>query len=56
LHAALDDAGVPNELHTVPGGGHGRFNRAEMLEIYGKIHRFLAAHGLAAGVASSEQQ
>ena len=27
LHAALDDVGVPNRLHTVPGGGHGGFNR-----------------------------
>ena len=56
LHAALDRAGVPNEFHTVRGGGHGRFNRAEMLEIYGKIHRFLAAHGLSTDVSSSQQQ
>ena len=55
LHAALDRAGVQNELHTVPGGGHGRFNRPEMLEIYGKIHRFLVAHGLSTGGSSSQQ-
>lgn len=56
LHAALDDARVPNEFHTVPGGGHGRFNREEMLEIYAKIHRFLAAHDLATEGSTSQQQ
>ena len=25
LHAALDKAGVPNKLVTIPGGGHGGF-------------------------------
>ncbi len=46
LHAALDDAGVPNELHTVPGGGHGGFDRAQTLEIYETIQQFLGRHGL----------
>ncbi len=56
LHASLDAAGVPNEFHTVPGGGHGRFNREEMLEIYAKIHRFLGRHGLATKASTSQQQ
>ena len=56
LHAALDEAGVPNELHTVPGGGHGRFTREEMLAIFGKIHGFLAAHGLSPQAPATEQQ
>ena len=46
LHAALEDAGVPNELHTVAGGGHGGFNRAQTLMIYETIQKFLARHGL----------
>ena len=47
LHAALDDAGVPNELHTVAGGSHGGFNRAQTLKIYETIQGFLDRHGLA---------
>ncbi len=46
LHAKLEDAGVPNELHTVPGGGHGGFNREETLDIYQTIQAFLDRHGL----------
>ena len=46
LHAKLEDAGVANELHTVPGGGHGGFNREETLDIYQTIQTFLDRHGL----------
>ena len=46
LHSQLDDAGVPNKLHTVAGGGHGGFNRAETLEVFGAIQKFLREHGL----------
>ena len=46
LHAALDNAGVKNELHTVAGGRHGRFNREETVEIFTKIQGFLREHGL----------
>jgi acetyl esterase/lipase len=56
LHAALDNAGVPNEFHTVAGGGHGRFNRQEMHEIYTKIHRFLDRHGFSTKGSTSQQQ
>ena len=46
LHQELADVGVANELHTVPGGGHGGFNREETLAIFETIHQFLAKHGL----------
>ena len=56
LKAKLDQAGVTNELHTVPGGGHGGFDDAETLEIYGVIHSFLARHGLGGNGRTSQQQ
>ena len=56
FHAALDRAGVSNEFHTVPGGGHGGFSREETLEIFEKIHRFLRQHGLASPPSSSQGQ
>lgn len=49
LHAALEDAGVPNQLHTVPGGGHGGFNRTETVKIYETIQQFLDRHDLGEG-------
>ena len=48
LHEALDAAGVPNELVTVEGGGHGRFSDAEYQRIYAAIRAFLKQHGLPA--------
>ena len=41
LHQALERAKVPNELMTIPGGGHGDFTRNEMLDIYDTIRKFL---------------
>jgi acetyl esterase/lipase len=41
LHESLDRASVPNELVTVPGGGHGGFSDAEMKRIYASIFEFL---------------
>ena len=46
LHEALERAGVPNELVTIEGGGHGGFSREENLRIYGSTRDFLAQHGL----------
>lgn len=46
LKAALDAAGVPNELVTVPGGKHGGFTRPEYERIFDKIDTFLRARGL----------
>lgn len=48
LHEALAAAGVSNELHVVPGGGHGGFDREETVAIFQTIDRFLGNHGLAA--------
>jgi len=42
LHRELREAGVINELITVPGGGHGGFPAQEMLRIYEGIFDFLA--------------
>jgi len=46
LKAALDKAGVPNALHTVPGGHHGGFTAEENVKVYGAIKEFLKAQGL----------
>ena len=46
LHEELEKVGVPNQLHTVPGGGHGRFSLDESIEIYEVIRSFLKKHGL----------
>ena len=46
LRAALDKAGVPNELVTIPGGKHGNFTPQERLRIYGVVTAFLEKHGL----------
>jgi dipeptidyl aminopeptidase/acylaminoacyl peptidase len=46
LRDALTKAGVPNELFTVPGGGHGNFKADERTKIYLKIREFLAKNGL----------
>ena len=41
LRNALEKAGVPNELFTVKGGGHGKFIEADKKEIMRKMSRFL---------------
>ena len=55
LKDKLDAVGVANELHTVPGGGHGGFSDAETLAIYEQIFGFLARHGLAGRGATNQQ-
>ena len=47
LHQALDRAGVPNKLLTVPGGGHWRFTAEQDAKLFVQIREFLAQHGLA---------
>ena len=54
LHEKLDELGVPNELHTVPGGRHGGFNREQTLAIFETIRRFLSQHGLGGGVTTAQ--
>jgi acetyl esterase/lipase len=46
LHAALDKAGVPNQLVTIKGRKHGGFNREEMVQGYAAIREFLRKQGL----------
>jgi len=46
LHEALDRAGVPNRLVTVPGGGHGSWSREEKLRGQQAISQFLHEHGI----------
>jgi acetyl esterase/lipase len=46
LHEALDRAGVPNKLLTVPGGGHWRFSGEQDAKLFAQIREFLAEHGL----------
>ena len=54
LHEKLDELGVPNVLHTVPGGGHGGFNREQTLAIFETIRRFLSQHGLGGGLVTAQ--
>ena len=46
LHKALDDAKVPNQLLTIPGGDHGSFKRDEFIRIYATIREFLLKQGI----------
>ena len=46
LHRALNAAGVPNELVTIKGGGHGQFSDSQLEDVYGKLREFLHEHGL----------
>jgi acetyl esterase/lipase len=41
LHAALDKAGVPNRLLTIPGRSHGGFSKQEDLNSFDEIQEFL---------------
>ena len=46
LHAALDKAGVPNQLVTIHGGGHGQFTDEQLEDAYAKLREFLKTRGL----------
>jgi acetyl esterase/lipase len=46
LHAALETAGVPNKLITVPGGLHGNFKPEEYPRLYTEIRDFLVKYNL----------
>jgi acetyl esterase/lipase len=50
LRDALNKAGVPNELVTIPGGKHGQFTPEERARIYSAVRAFLEKHGLPAEV------
>ena len=53
LHAKLDEAGVANRIHTVPGKGHGTFTPEEQQEIFRVIRAFLDQHVTGGGGAST---
>jgi acetyl esterase/lipase len=45
LHQALDKAGVPNKLVTIPGGKHGGFDKETMVRAFEQIRGFLRQNG-----------
>ena len=47
LHAALDKAGVHNQLLTVPGAGHGGYTDEQELKGWEAIKAFLISAGVA---------
>jgi acetyl esterase/lipase len=47
LKDALDKAKVPNQLVTIPGGGHGMFTKAQYETAYTEIWRFLRENKVA---------
>ena len=56
LHEALTRQGVPNQLVTVPGGGHGSttpfaWTREQNLQVQAAIFEFLEKHGILPPVA-----
>ena len=55
LHEALEKAGVANQLHTVPGGGHGGFTLEENLEVIRVIREFLYEHGILTSATTSNE-
>ncbi len=48
LQEALDKAGVPNQLFTVKGGGHGQFSDENNHQAYTAVWQFLAKYNLGA--------
>jgi acetyl esterase/lipase len=56
LQEALQKAGVPHELVTIPGGGHGNFSPAEWQRAYTAIQAFLTRHVTGAKPPSSAGQ
>jgi acetyl esterase/lipase len=46
LHQALDKAGVPNELVTIPNGGHGVYPDSEKIRAQARVFKFLEDHGV----------
>lgn len=47
LHEALAKVSVPNQLVTIPSGGHGGFTAEERIKIYTTIREFLAKNSVA---------
>ena len=56
LQEALQKVGVPHELITIPGGGHGIFPPDQWQRAYTSIQAFLATHVVAAKSSSNPAQ
>jgi hypothetical protein len=48
-HSAVDEAGVPNELATIPNGGHGVYPDREKLRAQAEVFKFLEKLGVLEG-------
>jgi acetyl esterase/lipase len=46
LQEALNKAGVPNQLVTIPGGKHGGFSHDQTVKAFSAIREFLSKHNL----------
>jgi acetyl esterase/lipase len=46
LQKALNEAGVPNQLVTIPGGHHGNFSMEQNIHAFSEIFAFLKKNGL----------
>ena len=46
LHNALKAKGVTEQLHTIPGGGHGGFTLQENVEAMNTIQAFLRSNDI----------
>jgi acetyl esterase/lipase len=46
LHTALEKAGVPNQLLTIAGAGHGGFTRQQLVTSFAAIREFLRKNGI----------
>jgi acetyl esterase/lipase len=46
LQKALNEAGVPNQLVTIPGGHHGNFTTEQNIHAFTEIFAFLKKNGL----------
>jgi len=46
LHEALSKAGVPNELVTIPNGGHGVYPDSEKIRAQAAVFKFLEKYGV----------
>jgi acetyl esterase/lipase len=53
---ALKKVGVPAELVTIPGGGHGNFPRDQVLRAWTAVEAFLAKNGLMKPAAAQTAQ
>ena len=56
LHEALTRANVPNQLVTIPNGGHGSFSDDRTSEAFRRVWSFLEAHRLGGGSTAAEAE